>query len=117
MAVPAGVDLAETYVELSYVDAVRKRLRRPLLDCVTARFEEAAPVRPFRWSRSERHFSGWYWAATTRQHIGFESWLERDRLVLMDADPGVVGIASQPFWLHWPRSSPSAPESANSSVG
>ncbi|MFF2897360.1 TnsA-like heteromeric transposase endonuclease subunit [Streptomyces sp. NPDC057966] len=95
------MDLAETYVELSYVDAVRKRRRRPLLDCVTARFEDVVPVRPFRWSRGERHFAGWYWAATTGQHIGFESWLERDRLVLMDADPGVVGIASQPFWLYW----------------
>ncbi|WP_329024370.1 TnsA-like heteromeric transposase endonuclease subunit [Streptomyces sp. NBC_00690] len=101
MAVLAGVDLAGAYVELSYVDAVRVRRRRPLLDCVTARFEDVAPVRPFRWSRGERHFSGWYWAATTGQHVGFESWLERDRLVLMDFDPGVVGIASQPFWLHW----------------
>lgn len=58
-------------------------------------------MRPFRWSRGERHFPGWYWAATTGRHVGFESWLERDRLVLMDFDPRVVGIASQPFWLHW----------------
>ncbi|CAM5629692.1 hypothetical protein SMICM304S_09704 [Streptomyces microflavus] len=27
--------------------------------------------------------------------------MERDRLVLMDFDPAVVGMASQPFWLHW----------------
>ncbi|WP_434597888.1 TnsA-like heteromeric transposase endonuclease subunit [Streptomyces sp. A5-4] len=101
MAVPVGVDLAGTYVEPSYVDAVRMRRRRPLLDCVTARLEDTPPVRPFRWSRGERHFAGWYWAATTGQHVGFESWLERDRLVLMDWDPEVVGIASQPFWLHW----------------
>jgi hypothetical protein len=45
--------------------------------------------------------SGWYWAATTGRHVGFESWLERDRLLLMDFDPSVVGIGSQPFWLHW----------------
>ncbi|MFJ9822652.1 TnsA-like heteromeric transposase endonuclease subunit [Streptomyces sp. NPDC101151] len=101
MAVPVGVDLAELYVELSYVDAVRERQRRPLLDCATARFEDVAAVRPFRWSRGEGYFSGWYWASTTGRHVGFESWLERDRLVLMDFDPGVVGIASQPFWLHW----------------
>ncbi|MFI6724728.1 TnsA-like heteromeric transposase endonuclease subunit [Streptomyces atratus] len=101
MAVAVGVNLAEPYVELSYVDAVRERRRRPLLDCVTARLEDVAAVRPFRWARGERHFSGWYWAATTGQHVGFESWLERDRLLLMDFDPEVVGIASQPFWLHW----------------
>ncbi|MGG7572134.1 TnsA-like heteromeric transposase endonuclease subunit [Streptomyces sirii] len=80
---------------------VRERVRRPVLDCVTALFEDAPPVRPFRWSRGERHFPGWYWAATTGRHVGFESWLERDRLVLMDFDPAVVGIGSQPFWLHW----------------
>ncbi|WP_338020708.1 TnsA-like heteromeric transposase endonuclease subunit [Streptomyces sp. TR1341] len=68
---------------------------------MTARFEDTSPVRPFRWSRGERHFSGWYWAATTGQHVGFESWLERDRLLLMDFDAQVAGIASQPFWLHW----------------
>ncbi|MFD8340319.1 TnsA-like heteromeric transposase endonuclease subunit [Streptomyces solisilvae] len=101
MAVPAEVGLAGSYVELSFVEAAPERRRRPLLDCVTARFEDVAPVRSFRWSRGERHFAGWYWSATTGQHVGFESWLERDRLVLMDFDPEVVGIASQPFWLHW----------------
>lgn len=101
VAVPAGVGLAGPYFEMTYVDAVRGRQRSGLLDCVTARFEDAAPVRPFRWSRGERHFPGWYWSATTGRHVGFESWLERDRLLLMDFDPGVVGIASQPFWLYW----------------
>ncbi|MEV5970119.1 hypothetical protein [Streptomyces sp. NPDC051921] len=38
VAVPAGVDLAGPYVELSYVDAVGERQRRPLVDCTTARF-------------------------------------------------------------------------------
>jgi hypothetical protein len=28
--------------------------------------------------------------------VGYESWLERDRLILLDFDPEVVGIASQP---------------------
>jgi hypothetical protein len=33
--------------------------------------------------------------------VGFESWLERDHVMLLDFDPAVVGIASQPFWLFW----------------
>ena len=33
--------------------------------------------------------------------MGFESWLERDHVMAMDFDPAIVGIASQPFWLHW----------------
>ncbi|MFF1478270.1 TnsA-like heteromeric transposase endonuclease subunit [Streptomyces sp. NPDC058301] len=89
------------YIEVSCVEGKRQRRRRPLLDCVSVRFEDARPVRPFRWPPGGRHFPGWYWAVTTGQHVGFESWLERDRLVLMDFDPAVVGIASQPFWLHW----------------
>jgi putative transposase len=38
---------------------------------------------------------------TAGGHVGYESWLERDRLILPDFAPEVVGIASQPFWLHW----------------
>ncbi|KPC85466.1 hypothetical protein ADL35_14795 [Streptomyces sp. NRRL WC-3753] len=102
MSVEAEADSVVPYVELSYAEGVRgRRRRRPLLDCATARFEDAVPVRPFRWSRGGLHFPGWYWAATTGQHVGFESWLERDRLMLMDFDPTMVGMASQPFWLHW----------------
>ncbi|MEU6680094.1 TnsA-like heteromeric transposase endonuclease subunit [Streptomyces sp. NPDC046925] len=101
MAVPAGAGSAGPGIELSYMDAVHGRRRRPLRDCVTGRFEDVAPVRAFRWSRGERHFPGWYWAATTGRHVGFESWLERDRLLLLDFDSHVVGIGSQPFWLHW----------------
>jgi hypothetical protein len=42
-----------------------------------------------------------WWSSTTSGHVGFESWLERDHVMLMDFDPSVTGIASQPFWLHW----------------
>ncbi|MFF2101231.1 TnsA-like heteromeric transposase endonuclease subunit [Streptomyces sp. NPDC058202] len=95
------MDRPGTCVDLSYVDLVRERPRRPLLDCVTTRFEDVAPVRPIRWSHCDRHFAGGYWAATTGQHVGFESWLERDRLLLLDFDPKVTEIASQPFCLYW----------------
>ena len=40
---------------------------------------------------------------TTRSLVGYESWLERDWLMLLDFDPDVVGIAAQPFWLLWTR--------------
>lgn len=45
--------------------------------------------------------SGRWWLATVGGHVGFESWLERDHLMLLDFDPSIVGIASQPFWLRW----------------
>jgi hypothetical protein len=33
--------------------------------------------------------------------VGFESWPERDHVMVMDFEPDITGIASQPFWLHW----------------
>ncbi|MFQ6852993.1 TnsA-like heteromeric transposase endonuclease subunit [Streptomyces sp. 35M1] len=75
--------------------------RRPLGASWNVRFDQVSPVRSFRWAKGGESFAGWYYAATTGTHVGYESWLERDRLILLDADPSVVGMASQPFWLHW----------------
>ena len=58
-------------------------------------------MRAFFSRKGQRHFPGWYYAVTTGRHVGFESWLERDHAMLLDFDPQVVGLASQPFWLHW----------------
>ncbi|MEV6962239.1 TnsA-like heteromeric transposase endonuclease subunit [Streptomyces sp. NPDC051207] len=77
------------------------QVQRSLASCWDIRFERVMPVRPFHWPKGGKSFAGWYFCATTGDHIGYESWLERDRLILLDADPHVVGIASQPFWLHW----------------
>jgi hypothetical protein len=78
-----------------------ERLRLPLGKAWNTRFEASEPVRPFRWTKGEKSFASWYYAVTVGDHVGYESWLERDRLILLDRDPEVVGIGSQPFWLHW----------------
>lgn len=65
------------------------------------RFEEAQPARSFRFEKGLRSFAGWWYFATAEAHVGFESWLERDHLMLMDFDPGVRAVSSQPFWLRW----------------
>ncbi|WP_258527971.1 TnsA-like heteromeric transposase endonuclease subunit [Streptomyces sp. NBRC 110611] len=65
------------------------------------RFEAAAPVRAFASYRRQRNLPGRWWSATKGGHVGYESWLERDQVMLLDFDPAVVGIASQPFWLFW----------------
>ncbi len=57
------------------------------------------PVREFRAWRGRRHYSGWYWSATTGGHVVYESRLELARILLADHDPEVVGIAAQPFLL------------------
>jgi hypothetical protein len=35
------------------------------------------------------------------RHVGFESWLERDQLTMLDFSPQVGAFSAQPFWLLW----------------
>ncbi len=87
--------------ELGFVDGGGVERRAPLAACAEVRFEDGMPVRQFRWSRGLGYFPGWWWAATTGRHVGYESWLERDHVRALDFDPEITGIASQPFWLYW----------------
>ncbi len=64
-------------------------------------FEHVAPVRSFGSFRGQRSFQGSWWFATTGEYVGFESWVERDAVMLLDFDPDVVAVSSQPFWLRW----------------
>jgi hypothetical protein len=96
----ASAGIAGCDVELEFADGTGARRVR-LAECGEARFEDSVPARPFRWSRGQGHFPGWWWLATTGRHVGYESWLERDHLMLLDLDPAVTAVASQPFWLHW----------------
>jgi hypothetical protein len=57
------------------------------------------PVREFRWYKGRRHYSGWYWSATTQRMIVYESRLELARIMIADFDPLVAGIAAQPMQL------------------
>ena len=90
---------ARFFVE--FVAAGGTRRLEPLMACVTERLEDALPVRTFQWAKGTSHFPGSWWSSTTGDHVGFESWLERDHVMAMDFDPDITGIASQPFWLHW----------------
>jgi hypothetical protein len=66
-------------------------------------FERALPVREFGSHKGKKSFSGLWWSATTSEHVGYESWLERDQIMVLDFDPDVVGLSSQPFQLTWER--------------
>ena len=69
--------------------------RRELLPvCAGERFEDAVPVRPFHFEKGQASFAGWWWTASTGRHVGFESWLERDHLMLLDFDPDVTAVSS-----------------------
>jgi hypothetical protein len=64
-------------------------------------FELATPWRGFPSFRGQSNFPGWWWSATTGGHVGYESWLERDHVMLLDFDRRVAGLSSQPFRLSW----------------
>jgi hypothetical protein len=76
-------------VEVEYVDPGRGRDRRPLAACCSARFERVSPVRGFASFRGQRNWPGSWWFSRTGEHVGYESWVERDVLMALDADPGV----------------------------
>lgn len=57
------------------------------------------PVREFSWRPKQGNYPGWLWTATTSTLVGYESLLERDRVLLADFDSDVTGIVSQPFWF------------------
>jgi hypothetical protein len=87
--------------EVGFVTGDGEERRVPLHVAWSTPLELGRPVRRFTARKGQRHLSGLWWCATTGGHVGFESWLERDRVMLLDFDPAVTGIASQPFWLHW----------------
>ncbi|GAA0931007.1 TnsA-like heteromeric transposase endonuclease subunit [Nonomuraea longicatena] len=88
-------------VELIYRAIDGEVVRVPLLVGWRERFEAVAPVRGFPSWRGQRNFPGLWWSATSGEHVGFESWLERDHAMMLDFDPHVIGFSSQPFWLCW----------------
>lgn len=87
--------------EVAYVDPGGVRQRESLASCWSVPFERAGAVRRFASRQGQRSFCGLWFFASSGEHVGFESWLERDRLMVLDADPEVVAVASQPFWLRW----------------
>lgn len=86
---------------VSFVDLDGGRRGEPLSSCWMVPFERVAPVREFGSYRGKRSFSGLWWSSTISDHVGYESWLERDRVMALDFDSSVVGLSSQPFRLSW----------------
>jgi hypothetical protein len=80
-------------------------VRRGLTEAWAAPLEAVQPVRRFRPYKGQKHLPGDWWSATDGRLVGFESWLERDHLMLLDFDPAVVGIAcaaqppTPPRWM------------------
>jgi hypothetical protein len=102
MALTAGASVAGSSYALLFVDEAGIQRREPLPSCCDLPFERMRPSRSFPSFKGQRSFPGLWWSATTGEHVGYESWLERDVAMLLDFDPEVVGFAAQPFRLLWP---------------
>lgn len=87
---------------LIYVDNLGQKRSVELAAAGAVAFQDAHVVRKLPAYRRQRNFPGWWWAATTRSHVAYESWLERHHIIEADHDPVVTGIAGQPFALAWP---------------
>lgn len=78
----------------------------------TIAFEHAQTARRIPSYPGQQHTPGRYWSATTSHLLAFESWLECQWLTVLDFDPQVVGMATQPLqfngadpngtWTHTP---------------
>src|SRR6266704_939304 len=102
VAVTAGAAVAGVSVgdaSLVFAGPGGSKRREPLDRCWNVRFEHVPPVRSFPSRPGQRHFPGLWWAATTCDHVGYESWLERDQVMALDFDPEAVAFSSQPFQL------------------
>ena len=93
--------LAATGVQVVFVDEAGAKQSGALEVLWSTGFEHVSPVRSFGSFRGQRCFQGSWWFATTGEHVGFESWVERDAVMLLDFDPDVVAVSSQPFCLRW----------------
>lgn len=97
----ADVDALPIKFEVAFVDQTGTAEQESLGVCWGQPFERCRPVRSFSSARGQRGFSGLWWFSRTGLHVGYESWLERDQLMVLDADVEVIAVASQPFWLSW----------------
>jgi hypothetical protein len=88
-------------VQVVFVDEAGAKRSGALEVLWNTGFERVSPVRSFGSFQGQRSFQGLWWFATTGEHVGFESWVERDAVMLLDFDPDVVAVSSQPFCLTW----------------
>lgn len=84
-------------VQVTFRSMARELVTADLADAWAQRFESLPPVRVPRAFKGQRNFAGSWWFATTQSHVAYESWLERDHLMLLDFAPEVVAVAAQPF--------------------
>ena len=88
-------------IQLVYADDRDRRHAVALEDAAAIDFRRVQAFRKPPAYRRQHNFPGWWWAATTRSHVIYESWLGRHHIIEADRDVRVTGITGQPFELTW----------------
>lgn len=91
--------MGDTAARVRFRDSGGEVIHSELVSVSPVALVAGRPWRTFRWHHGQARFSGWYWAATMRRHVVYESRLELARLLLADFDSSVTAIAAQPFFL------------------
>jgi hypothetical protein len=73
----------------------------PVSEAHSIDFGSVAPYRRIRSFKNQRNFCGHWWMATTKRHVTFESWCERDHLIAVDFDPSIAAVTAQPFGVRF----------------
>lgn len=76
-ACSTSAPLPATGVQVVFVDEAGVKQSGALEVLWSTGFEHVSPVRSFGSFQGQRSFQGLWWFATTGEHVGFESWVER----------------------------------------
>lgn len=82
---------------IRYLDEDGYEYLTPAAAVSTVEFERCRPAREIPSYAGQRHTPGRYWCATADDLLGYESYLEARWLRLVDFDPAIAAIATQPF--------------------
>jgi hypothetical protein len=82
-ACSTSAPLPASGVQVVFVDGAGAKQSGALEVLWNVGFERVLPVRSFGSFQGQRSFQGSRWFATTGEHVGFESWVERDAVMLV----------------------------------
>ena len=83
-------------VTVNSVDGIRTF---DLSEAATWRFEDHPGVRMPLSYKGQRNWVGSWWFSKSGEYVPFESWVERDWIMLFDRDTAVQAVQAQPFTL------------------
>ena len=92
VGVSASALLPAVGVQVVFVDEAGVKQSGALEVLWRTGFERVSPVRSFGSFRGQRSFQGSWWFATTGEHVGSESWVERDAV---SSAPGTAAGSAQ----------------------